>query len=51
MTTAQQADDRIRQLHPGIGDYALTDRRFPGLAVRRLADDHGIRCSSAPAPS
>ncbi len=39
----QQAGDRIRQLHPGIGDYALADRRFLGRAVRRLVGEYGIR--------
>ncbi|MEW2553634.1 SAM-dependent methyltransferase [Streptomyces zhihengii] len=39
----QEAGDRIRALHPGIGDYALADRRFLGRAVRHLAADVGIR--------
>ncbi|AQS72399.1 translation initiation factor IF-2 [Streptomyces pactum] len=39
----QQAGDQIRRLHPGIGDYALADRRFLGRAVRRLVGEHGIR--------
>ncbi|MFC9468586.1 SAM-dependent methyltransferase [Streptomyces coelicoflavus] len=39
----QQAGDRIRQLHPGIGEYALADRRFLGRAVRRLVGEYGIR--------
>lgn len=39
----QEAGDRIRALHPGIGDYALADRRFLGRAVRHLAAEAGIR--------
>nr|WP_308309700.1 SAM-dependent methyltransferase [Streptomyces sp. CHD11] len=35
--------DRIRELHPGIGDYALADRRFLGRAVRHLAGECGTR--------
>ncbi len=35
--------DQIRQLHPGIGDYALADRQFLGRAVRYLAGEAGIR--------
>jgi S-adenosyl methyltransferase len=35
--------DQIRQLHPGIGDYALADREFLGRAVRYLAGEAGIR--------
>jgi O-methyltransferase involved in polyketide biosynthesis len=37
------AGDRIRSIHPGIGDYALADRRFLGRAVRHLVADVGIR--------
>ncbi|MEU6576666.1 SAM-dependent methyltransferase [Streptomyces sp. NPDC046805] len=37
------AGDQIRQLHPGIGDYARADRLFLGRAVRHLAGDVGIR--------
>ncbi|MEU7058069.1 SAM-dependent methyltransferase [Streptomyces sp. NPDC046197] len=39
----QEAGDRIRELHPGIGDYALADRQFLGRAVRHLVGEHGIR--------
>jgi hypothetical protein len=37
------AGDQIRQLHPGIGDYAQADRLFLGRAVRHLVADRGIR--------
>ncbi|MFD8304673.1 SAM-dependent methyltransferase [Streptomyces sp. NPDC059690] len=37
------AGDRIRELHPGIGEYARADRRFLGRAVRHLVSDAGIR--------
>ncbi|MBT2364911.1 SAM-dependent methyltransferase [Streptomyces sp. ISL-10] len=37
------AGDQIRALHPGIGDYALADRRFLGRAVRHLTAEAGIR--------
>ncbi|MDI3419307.1 SAM-dependent methyltransferase [Streptomyces luteolus] len=37
------AGDQIRQLHPGIGEYARADRRFLGAAVRHLVDKVGIR--------
>jgi hypothetical protein len=37
------AGDRIRELHPGIGEYARADRRFLGRAVRHLVTDAGIR--------
>ncbi|WBO62243.1 SAM-dependent methyltransferase [Streptomyces camelliae] len=37
------AGDRMRQLHPGIGEYARADRLFPGRAVRRLVAEAGIR--------
>ncbi|MEU1278765.1 SAM-dependent methyltransferase [Streptomyces sp. NPDC005805] len=39
----QAVGDQIRELHPGIGEYALADRRFLGRAVRHLAADVGIR--------
>ncbi|NWF27699.1 SAM-dependent methyltransferase [Streptomyces sp. PKU-EA00015] len=39
----QEAGDQIRTLHPGIGEYALADRRFLGRAVRYLAEEAGIR--------
>lgn len=37
------AGERIRQLHPGIGDYARADRLFLGRAVRHLVAECGIR--------
>ncbi|WP_432155229.1 MULTISPECIES: SAM-dependent methyltransferase [unclassified Streptomyces] len=37
------AGDQIRQLHPGIGDYAREDRLFLGRAVRHLVTEAGIR--------
>ncbi|MGW1758766.1 SAM-dependent methyltransferase [Streptomyces mirabilis] len=37
------AGERIRQLHPGIGDYARADRLFLGRAVRHLVIACGIR--------
>ncbi|MGN5381607.1 translation initiation factor IF-2 [Streptomyces sp. MUSC 14] len=37
------AGDRIRQLHPGIGEYARADRLFLGRAVRHLVAETGIR--------
>ncbi|MCS0638829.1 SAM-dependent methyltransferase [Streptomyces sp. LP05-1] len=39
----REAGDRIRELHPGIGEYALADRRFLGRAVRYLAEEAGVR--------
>ena len=39
----RQVGDQIRQLHPGIGDYARADRVFLGRAVRYLAGEAGIR--------
>ncbi|RFC77611.1 SAM-dependent methyltransferase [Streptomyces sp. AcE210] len=39
----EAAGDQIRQLHPGIVDYALADRAFLGRAVRHLAGEVGIR--------
>ncbi|MGW1894522.1 SAM-dependent methyltransferase [Streptomyces sp. NPDC002004] len=35
--------DHIRELHPGIGEYARADRLFLGRAVRHLVADRGIR--------
>ncbi|GAB3672090.1 SAM-dependent methyltransferase [Streptomyces sparsus] len=37
------AGDQIRELHPGILDYARADRAFLGRAVRHLTQDLGIR--------
>ncbi|WP_328875830.1 SAM-dependent methyltransferase [Streptomyces sp. NBC_00287] len=37
------AGDRIRELHPAIGDYARADRLFLGRAVRHLVVEAGIR--------
>ncbi|MEW2623790.1 SAM-dependent methyltransferase [Streptomyces sp. NPDC048106] len=37
------AGDQIRQLHPGIGEYARADRLFLGRAVRHLVKEAGIR--------
>ncbi|WP_327721225.1 SAM-dependent methyltransferase [Streptomyces sp. NBC_00490] len=37
------AGDRIRELHPGIGEYARADRLFLGRAVRHLVAEAGIR--------
>ncbi|MFI9155342.1 SAM-dependent methyltransferase [Streptomyces sp. NPDC053367] len=37
------AGDQIRQLHPGIGEYARADRLFLGRAVRHLVTEVGIR--------
>jgi hypothetical protein len=37
------AGDQIRQLHPGIGEYARADRLFLGRAVRYLVREVGIR--------
>ncbi|QEV19761.1 SAM-dependent methyltransferase [Streptomyces alboniger] len=39
----QEAGDRIRELHPGIGEYARADRLFLGRAVRHLVTNEGIR--------
>ncbi len=39
----QEAGDRIRELHPGIGEYARADRLFLGRAVRHLVVNEGIR--------
>jgi hypothetical protein len=39
----RQVGDAIRQLHPGIGDYARGDRVFLGRAVRYMAAEQGIR--------
>ncbi|GAB7106342.1 SAM-dependent methyltransferase [Streptomyces phaeofaciens JCM 4814] len=35
--------DRIRQLHPGIGEYARADRLFLGRAVEHLVTEAGLR--------
>ncbi|MFF3935324.1 SAM-dependent methyltransferase [Streptomyces phaeofaciens] len=35
--------DRIRQLHPGIGEYARADRLFLGRAVEHLVTQAGLR--------
>ncbi|MGW2567319.1 SAM-dependent methyltransferase [Streptomyces sp. NPDC001537] len=37
------AGDRIRELHPAIGEYARADRLFLGRAVRHLVTEAGIR--------
>lgn len=37
------AGDRIRELHPDIGEYARADRLFLGRAVRHLVAEAGIR--------
>jgi hypothetical protein len=37
------AGDRIREIHPAIGEYARADRRFLGRAVRHLVAEAGIR--------
>jgi hypothetical protein len=37
------AGERIRELHPAIGEYARADRLFLGRAVRHLVADAGIR--------
>ncbi|MEH0416491.1 SAM-dependent methyltransferase [Streptomyces sp. B21-083] len=37
------AGDRIRELHPGIGEYARADRLFLARAVRHLVTECGIR--------
>ncbi|MEV5606853.1 SAM-dependent methyltransferase [Streptomyces sp. NPDC052225] len=39
----EAAGEQIRQLHPGIADYALADRAFLGRAVRYLTGEVGIR--------
>ncbi|GAA2301159.1 SAM-dependent methyltransferase [Streptomyces kunmingensis] len=39
----EAAGEQIRQLHPGIVDYARADRAFLGRAVRYLTDEVGIR--------
>jgi hypothetical protein len=39
----REVGDQIRQLHPGIGDYARADRVFLGRAVTHLAGEAGIR--------
>jgi O-methyltransferase involved in polyketide biosynthesis len=37
------AGDQIRQLHPGIGEYARADRLFLGRAVEYLVTRAGVR--------
>nr|WP_323369517.1 SAM-dependent methyltransferase [Streptomyces alkaliterrae] len=37
------AGDQIRELHPGILEYARADRAFLGRAVRHLSADLGVR--------
>ncbi|MBD0839582.1 SAM-dependent methyltransferase [Streptomyces sp. TRM68416] len=37
------AGDRIRELHPAIGEYARADRLFLGRAVRHLVAAAGVR--------
>jgi hypothetical protein len=37
------AGDRIREIHPAIGEYARADRLFLGRAVRHLVAGAGIR--------
>ncbi len=39
----REVGDQIRQLHPGIGDYARADRAFLVRAVQYLAGQAGIR--------
>ncbi|MGH4034292.1 SAM-dependent methyltransferase [Actinomycetota bacterium Odt1-20B] len=39
----QAAGDQIRELHPGIGEYARADRVFLGRAVQHLVAKEGIR--------
>jgi hypothetical protein len=39
----REVGDQIRQLHPGIGDYARADRQFLRRAVQYLAGQAGIR--------
>ncbi|WP_229869443.1 SAM-dependent methyltransferase [Streptomyces inusitatus] len=39
----REAGDRIRAIHPGIGEYARADRLFLGRAVHQLAAHAGIR--------
>jgi S-adenosyl methyltransferase len=39
----REVGDQIRQLHPGIGDYARADRAFLRRSVRYLAGQEGIR--------
>ncbi|MFD6415430.1 SAM-dependent methyltransferase [Streptomyces sp. NPDC060194] len=35
--------DQIRQIHPGIGEYARADRQFLGRAVEHLVRERGVR--------
>ncbi|MEO3978479.1 SAM-dependent methyltransferase [Streptomyces sp. CAU 1734] len=39
----REAGDRIRDIHPGIGDYARADRLFLGRAVHHLVTTAGVR--------
>ncbi|MFF8959299.1 SAM-dependent methyltransferase [Streptomyces sp. NPDC014894] len=39
----REAGDRIRAIHPGIGEYARADRLFLGRAVHHLAAGAGVR--------
>ncbi|WP_240139255.1 SAM-dependent methyltransferase [Streptomyces sp. MUM 178J] len=39
----REAGDQIRNLHPGIVDYAMADRHFLGRSVHHLAGEAGIR--------
>jgi hypothetical protein len=39
----REVGDQIRQLHPGISDYARADRAFLVRAVRHLVGEAGIR--------
>ncbi|MDH6213925.1 SAM-dependent methyltransferase [Streptomyces pseudovenezuelae] len=39
----REAGDRIRELHPAIGEYARADRQFLERAVRHLVTEAGIR--------
>ncbi|WP_419998564.1 SAM-dependent methyltransferase [Streptomyces boninensis] len=39
----RETGDQIRQLHPGIGDYARADRLFLGRSVHHLVAEAGLR--------
>ncbi|MFE7134524.1 SAM-dependent methyltransferase [Streptomyces sp. NPDC057638] len=39
----RQAGDQIREIHPGIGEYARADRLFLGRAVHHLVTEEGVR--------
>ncbi|MFE3022414.1 SAM-dependent methyltransferase [Streptomyces sp. NPDC059256] len=39
----REAGDRIRSIHPGIGEYALADRLFLGRSVNHLVTTAGVR--------